>query len=130
MLTIGKTRIPDVEVLRGVLLGRGCGEGLGPVALGLDPLDGDAVGLGVEQEQEQRLQDPGDVVPLQNLVEPGPTHGAGRRVPVTQAVQHDEERPGGEDDRGEEERRVEKERGRGVEGKREREGWMQRCREG
>lgn len=76
----------------GVLLGRVRGH-LGPVALGLDPLDGDPVGFGVKQQKEEGLQDAGHVVSLQDLVEPRPTHGAGARVPETQTVQHDEQRP-------------------------------------
>lgn len=66
------------------------------MALSLYPLNGHSVRLGVEQKEEEGLQDASNVMSLKDLIEPSPTDRAGTWIPITQAVKHDEKRPGGQ----------------------------------
>lgn len=65
------------------------------MALRLHPLNGDSVGLGMEQEEEEWFEDPGNVMSLKDLIQPSPTNCTGTWIPVAQAVQHYKERSEG-----------------------------------
>lgn len=50
------------------------------------------MGLGVEEQKKKGFQNPSNVMPLKNLIQPCPTNSAGTRIPITQTVEHDVKR--------------------------------------